>query len=161
MHAAFILACCYPVILWCWLTTTCMILWYSLTIYIQLHSSKRICAQCLVLYILQLTQTHLPLEEMTRRTIQVFLSTVKSILEDPNEIPDILQHIAECNAAADLPGRDLPHWPSEFHTQYTSCVLCHSSLSQPGCVPGSNGKAYLLSRNKLVPVTCSVHLKVH
>ena len=84
------------------------------------------------------------------------MSTVKPIPEDPNKIPDILQHIAECNAAADLPGRNLPHWPSKFHTQYTSCVLYHSSLSQPGRVPGSNGKAYLLSRNKLVPVTAFI-----
>ena len=43
----------------------------------------------------------------------------------------ILQHITECNAAADVSGRNLPHWPSEFYTQHTSCVLCHSILSQP------------------------------
>ena len=68
----------------------------------------------------------------------------------------ILQHITECNAAADVSGRNLPHWPSEFYTQHTSCVLCHLIIRQPARVPGSNGKAYLLSRTNLVPVTAFI-----
>ena len=42
---------------------------------------------------------HLYAEDVTRRTVRAFLSTAEPISECPSQIPGILQHITECNAA--------------------------------------------------------------
>ena len=90
----------------------------------------------------------------TQRTIKAFHLIAEPLPEDPEDIPHILKHVAECSITAihPTPEESLPHWPTEFFPAQTHCVLCSSELTSPRHVPGSNGKSYLLHRMGMIPV---------
>ena len=67
------------------------------------------------------------------------------------ETKAVLKNIAVKNANMFVPGDMRPSWNLEFVPTDETCVLCGTPLGQLQHIPGSNTKAYLLTKVKLLP----------
>lgn len=91
-------------------------------------------------------------ERVLVNTVRVLQEFSDYIPENPIEVADILQKISERNAMS-------PHasntnaipWDTTFEPAETQCLLCGGQLSPAVRVPGSNCRAYLLTRLQLIP----------
>ena len=97
---------------------------------------------------------------VTTREAFTAASTAKILYQHTERIPEhpdnvemkvVLKNIAVKNASMLLPGDMRPSWNLEFVPIDETCVLCGTPLGQLQHIPGSNAKAYLLTKVKLLP----------
>ena len=96
---------------------------------------------------------------VVRNTVNV---SYKAALFDPlpespedEELRTVLTEISE-NNAKHLIG-DKNAWNcTDFQPIQTCCLLCNTKLTSPMRVPGTNGKAYLLTKGKLLSATAQI-----
>lgn len=65
------------------------------------------------------------------------------------ELAPVLQIISEKNANTYL--EILDAWNTDFTPAETQCLLCEAELSPLSHMAGSDGRAYFLTRSKLIP----------
>ena len=81
----------------------------------------------------------------TERVVEDFVEHIPGIPEDTAEVADILKKITL---------RDMSNattWETNFEPAETQCLLCGEQLGPAVRVPGSNCRAYLLTRLHLIP----------
>ena len=78
-------------------------------------------------------------------SVRVVQEFVEHIPEDPAEVADILQQITMRNMS------NATTWETNFEPAETQCLLCGEQLGPAVRVPGSNCRAYLLTRLHLIP----------
>ena len=90
---------------------------------------------------------------MVENTVHILYQAAASdpVPESPGDLvlAPILQKIHDRNAKTQLGRQDA--WQTVFIPAQSHCLLCETELTPPTHVPGSNGRAYLLTRGKLIP----------
>ena len=93
---------------------------------------------------------HFPEISDAMNTVRVLQEFSDYIPENPLHVADILWKITERNALS-VASNTSP-WDTTFEPAETQCLLCGGQLSPAVRVPGSNCRAYLLTRLQLIPV---------
>ena len=89
-----------------------------------------------------------------QNTVKAHTLLISKIPEDPTQLRSILTNIEQRNSAQ-ITGEG-EKWPNLFVPELTHCKLCSSTLPPPVRVPGSDGRTYLLTRGRLLPVTINI-----
>ena len=92
-----------------------------------------------------------PSEVCIHSTASLLYKFTERIPENIEKLCHILQAIAEKNTPIHTGSND-SDWPTLFSPTEEHCLLCGTLLGQLERIPGSNSRAFLLTKVKMLPV---------